>query len=89
MTKPGAPAKPASEKFQAVTLRLHPRAAKRLRRLAKQLKLSQGQTVTLALERLDADGRRGFGTDLESMEPAFGWSDGEDREAAAKRSGGW
>lgn len=51
--KPGAPAKPASEKYQAVTLRLHPAAVKQLRRLAKRLKLSQGQTVTQALDALE------------------------------------
>lgn len=51
--KPGAPAKPASEKYQAVTLRLHPATVKRLRKLAKRLKLSQGQVVTNALEAMD------------------------------------
>lgn len=56
--KPGAPAKPASEKYQAVTLRLHPAAVKQLRRLAKRLKLSQGQTVTKALESLETEGAK-------------------------------
>ena len=54
--KPGAPAKPAGEKYQAVTLRLHPRDVARLRKLAKRLKLSQGQTVTLALDALEGRG---------------------------------
>lgn len=48
-SKPGAKPKPAGEKFQAVTLRLHPRDVKLLRALAKRLKLSQGETVCQAL----------------------------------------
>lgn len=51
--KPGTPAKPACEKYQAVTLRLHPTTVKRLRKLARRLKLSQGQLVTTALEAMD------------------------------------
>lgn len=54
--KPGAPAKPASEKYQAVTVRLHPTTVKQLRKLAKRLKMSQGEIVTRALADWDRIG---------------------------------
>lgn len=55
MNKPGAPAKPASEKYQAVTVRLHPTTVKRLRKLAKRMKMSQGEVVTKAIDVLERD----------------------------------
>lgn len=51
--QPGAPAKPASEKYQAVTVRLHPTTVKRLRKLAKRLKRSQGEVVSMAIDVLE------------------------------------
>lgn len=53
MTRPGAPAKPVSEKYQAITLRLHPTMVKRLRKLAKRMRLSQGEVVAQALADLE------------------------------------
>ena len=50
--KPGAKPKPAGEKYQAVTLRLHPLHVKRLHALAARLGVSQGQVVSSALELL-------------------------------------
>jgi hypothetical protein len=52
--KPGAKPKPAGEKYQAVTLRLHPRDVKLLRALAKRMKLSQGEMVSAALRAMES-----------------------------------
>lgn len=58
---PGAPAKPPGEKYQAVTVRLHPDTAWRLQRLAQRLQSSQGEVVTALLEAADGEALQKIG----------------------------